>query len=134
MKYKQDVDPLCSFCHQTEETVIHLFWECSYCQSFWCDLILLLNRKLDYQLKHTVDIIVFGLFDATIPLKKRFVFNLCFLLAKFHIHVCKFSNVKPNLIVFKCYLQSYLDTLKFCKNSKAVKTRNVFSEYALYKP
>ena len=49
-KYRLNIDPLCSFCHHTDETITHLFVECTFSQIFWHDLNLLLNRKLDTQL------------------------------------------------------------------------------------
>ncbi len=120
-----NVEPLCSFCHHTDESLCHLFWDCPFSQTFWCDLNLFLNRKLDTLFKITIECILFGLFDKKIPIKKLFIINLFTLLAKFHIHTSLFTKQKLNFFVFMSYCKSYLDTLNYCKNSKAFKNASL---------
>ena len=33
----------CSFCKESSETLLHLFWECPFVKSFWNDLSLLMS-------------------------------------------------------------------------------------------
>lgn len=130
-KYRLNIDPLCSFCHHTEETINHMFWDCTHSQGFWQDLNLLLNRKLNTQIKFKTEYILFGCLDDIVSIKKTYIINFIILLAKFHIHTSKYSKQKPNLTVFLAYLKFYLDTLKLCTNPKAVKTRTLCDEFDL---
>ena len=131
MKYMLNIDPLCSFCHLTDESITHLFWDCTFSQSFWNEINILLNRKLDIYFQITIECILFGLSDRGIPSNKLFIINLICLLAKFHIHTSKFAKQKPNLLVFASFLKSYLETLEYCTNLKAVKTRTLCKEFYL---
>ena len=44
-KYRPDVDPLCSFCAQSLESIYHLFWQCSKVQALWEHLKSLLIKE-----------------------------------------------------------------------------------------
>ncbi len=47
--------------------------------------------------------------------EKYYVINLCFLLAKFHIHKQKFTGSKPLFSLFKVDLDKYVENYpKFC--------------------
>ncbi len=37
-KFKKDINTNCSFCDSHPETVLHLFWLCSYTKKLWADL------------------------------------------------------------------------------------------------
>lgn len=76
VKFRPNVDPLCSFCPLENETAIHLFRDCTFSQTFWYDLNLFLNGKLDLHFKINFELILFGLFDDKIPIKKVYVINL----------------------------------------------------------
>lgn len=69
VKYMPNVDPMCSFCHHTEEMMTHLFWDCTFNHTFRNYYNLLLNRKLGTQLKLKIEFILFGIFDE-VPVKK----------------------------------------------------------------
>ena len=76
--------------------------------------------------------ILYGDFEIAkkdvINVDKLYIVNLLLILAKYQIHCAKFANHRPNIIVFKAVL-SYFETLKHCKNTKAVKTRRICHEY-----
>ena len=40
-------DPNCSFCHQTTETVSHIFFGCSFSTSFWNEICEKILNKLN---------------------------------------------------------------------------------------
>jgi len=40
-------DPNCSFCHQTIETISHIFFDCSFCTSFWNEICEKFLNKLN---------------------------------------------------------------------------------------
>ena len=33
--YRPDVSSKCTFCHEVEETILHLYWECKYSKVLW---------------------------------------------------------------------------------------------------
>ena len=39
-------DPNCSFCHQTTETISHIFFDCSFSTSFWNEICEKILNKL----------------------------------------------------------------------------------------
>lgn len=55
-----------------------------------------------------------------------FIKNLLFLLAKYHIHKCKFSGSKAFFPGFKNEVNDYLD-IKYSKNCKALRTVQIYS-------
>ena len=46
--------PLCSFCRMSDETVIHLFWECRTTRSFWDRVFAFILEKYDININFTM--------------------------------------------------------------------------------
>ncbi len=59
---------------------------------------------------------------------KYCVINSC--LAKFHIHIQKFTGSKPVFSLFKVDLVKYVETIQNSANLKAVKTLSLYSLYS----
>ena len=51
IKYKIDIEAHCTFCGNSDETIAHLFWECTQSHLFWRDLNNFVNDKIDLKLK-----------------------------------------------------------------------------------
>lgn len=132
VKYKINIDTLCSFCGNMDETICHLFWDCTYSHVFWIDLNNFINNNIDPSCKLNIQHVLFGLSqnEERNP-EKMYIINLLLIFAKFHIHCTKFAHQRPNIIVFKALFSSYLRSLKNCMNSKASKTRRLCEEYNL---
>ena len=60
-------------------------------------------------------------------LKRFYVINLIILLAKVHIHKCKFTNEKTNVLTLQKDIELYFKTVKYSTNKKAVRIVSVFS-------
>ena len=102
----------------------------TYSHVFWIDLNNLINDKIDSSIKLNVQNVLFGLSKKdVINVDKLYIVNLLLILAKYHIHCAKFANHRPNVIVLKAVLFSYLETIKHCKNTKAIKTQRICDEY-----
>ena len=97
-------DPSCSFCGNTDETLSHLFWNCTHVQKFWEDMINLLHDKCVHcaRLLLKEELILFGTANN---IKTDRPLNFIILFAKFYIYKCKFDNSKPNLQAFIKQLQ-----------------------------
>ena len=132
VKYNINIDTFCSFCGNMDETICHLFWECTYSHVFWIDLNNFINNKIAPSCKLNIKHVLFGLsqIEERNP-EKNYIINLLLIFAKFHIHCTKFAHQRPNIIVFKALFLSYLGSLKNCMNSKASKTRRLCEEYNL---
>lgn len=105
---------MCSFCHETPETLIHIFYECRYVTSFWENFQLWINDTLHLDLKFTVTEVIFGFFS-----QNNDIVNLCIILAKFHIYKQKLKNsipcfegMKKEMFYYKKF-EEYLCKIKF---------------------
>lgn len=129
-RLKNDINTLCSFCLKKPETTLHLFWNCSYTMTFWCDLCDYIKCYIYPNFKFSYRNVIFGFHENE---KKNDIYfiNLLFLLAKYHIHKCKFSKCKPLFLRFKHEMKIYFDTLESSNNLKAMRTIAVFKDLAL---
>ncbi len=101
---------LCDFCSTAPETVKHLFWQCNATQHFWSQLSTYLN---DQNVAHKFDwyLICFGQYH----IKNTFL-NLCILLGKYFIYICKLKKSEPVFSDFKNYLKRTKDIEKTNRN------------------
>lgn len=60
-----------------------------------------------------------------------FLINLLVILAKFHIHKCKFCNTQPLFGIYLNEIKHYKDLLLFSNNMKAVKTLDLLNKFNL---
>lgn len=81
------------------------------------------NTDLNINLSFCFKDVFFGIFDYNQEYEsKYFIVNLLFLLAKFHIHKCKFSGGKPYFPAFLIDVNNYIETLRYSNNLKAQRT------------
>lgn len=113
VKFKRDINTNCSFCEDHPETVLHLFWYCSHTKTFWQNF----SRFIFYK-SQSKD-------------KMCFIINLLILLAKFHIHKCKFSTKKTYFVLFLHEVVHYINLISGSNNKKAIKTFNICSSFSL---
>lgn len=93
----------CTFCKNTSETIIHLFWQCTFLEHFWADF----NRIYADQLNTVVDLhtIVCG---SQNPLLCTLIF-----IAKRYVYECKYADKKPDIRI-------YNHKVNFIKNTEFV--------------
>ncbi len=70
--------------------------------------------------------VFFGSFNYSEENIRKYNFNLCFLLAKFHIHKQK-SVSKSLFSLFKVDLDKYMETIQSSVHPKAEKTSSLYS-------
>ncbi len=133
-KFKRDIDVKCTFCSVNVKTVTHLSWHCPIVQSFWIDICNFIANNIEKDFKLFWRDVLFGLFDynrnKTKP-NQTFIINLI-LLAKFHIHKCKFTHKKTFFIAFHSEIKQNIDSLKFSFNQKAIKTMNICKHFGIF--
>ena len=118
-------DDLCTFCHVTRESIVHLFTECNVVNQFWFELKQLLsnNNIVSQNFDFTPTIILFGESNAA-PGNRMFFYVL--VLAKYFIYRCRFQNTAPTVLNFVHYLKNQYTILKHIamKNQNTEKFEN----------
>ncbi len=132
-KFKKDINTNCSFCDLYPETVLHLFWHCSYTKKLWANLCRFVIDCINENFSLLWENVVLGF--LTYPREEEkcyFLINLLIILAKSFIHKSKFINKKPCFIVFQKEIEIYFKMLKDSSNQKAIKTVNICTLYKLF--
>ena len=116
-KCKIEDSPLCVFCHQEEETINHLFWQCDIVQTFWGQLLSLIQFHCTHcdRLNLSEKFVIFG---WTNTMKTDVVIDFIFLFAKFFIWKCRFQNVNPAVDNFVRFLKYRYKIEKFAARSR----------------
>jgi len=84
--------PLCSFCLTKDETIEHLFFQCTVVKAFWSSVQCFLHHHdLYHKVLNEVDIIL----GITEPIDHYIMTNHILLLAKQHIYKCSINDIKP---------------------------------------
>ena len=85
---------MCTFCHNSNENLKHLFWDCTCAKKIWSDFKIWYeafdgcNIELNYK-------------NVIFCSSSNLLTNLCLMLIKKVIYNCRFSNQRPSLILFK---------------------------------
>ena len=130
IKFKRDINTYCSFCEDHPETVLHLFWHCPHTRTFWQNLSRFIIDHIYKDFALLWKDVIFCFYKQS---KENifFIINLLILLAKFHIHKCKFSTKKPSCVLFLHEVEHYFNLISASNNKKAVKTVNIWSSFSL---
>ena len=97
-KMKLVPSPLCTFCGDHEETLEHLFINCTFSKKFWLSVITWLNgydMKIDKLDEITI---LFGIPDNN---PDNYLLNHIIIMGKQTIYLCRYKNIKPSLSLLK---------------------------------
>ena len=99
----------CSFCEETTETLVHLFWNCKYTQRWWKKLLEWMSQNI-VNLKDSAfsPFLCLGLVENV----SNVLLHHLLLIARHYIYTCKLKNSIPKLQV---YLQLLLTSMKIEK-------------------
>lgn len=129
-RFKFEVDP-CAFCNESEESLDHMFLLCPVSQTFWREIRDWLSLKMNDIPKLEISNIIF--YIDTIDKSVSLVVNVILLLAKYHIHCCKWRKMKPS---FQCFLNDFklffVSIKKIKSNNSAKKLLADISKYLLF--
>ena len=80
----------CSFCGETTETLVHLFWNCKHTQAFWKKLLEWMSQKI-VNLKDPVfsPFLCLGLIENV----SNLLLHHLLLIARHYIYTCKLKNI-----------------------------------------
>lgn len=125
--------PLCSFCKQTEETLLHLFWDCPRVQNFWLDVQDWIRSNFRHcdNIQLSKELIFLGLKDNVVTDR---IFDLFVLVAKYHIFTSKLKGHTPNINVFVKIIKSRFaaDRYQYFFDSTCNRLFNDWQPYTLY--
>ena len=95
---------LCTFCTETKESLLHLFWECTYSKHFWFSLVNVFeNCGLNMQYINAPNIIL-GIMNPLDPDNTK---NQVILILKYYLCKCRCLGDKPSI-------NGGLKYLKYC--------------------
>ena len=97
-KIKYNDNPLCTFCKNENETIEHLFWQCSFVKDI-IDIYFKTKKNIFPSL--TADEMIFGLTDES-PLSKTK--NLILIYFKMYIYQCRMQKSIPTVFGAKKYI------------------------------
>ena len=96
MGIKNTCSEICSFCNTEQETLVHLFWNCTHVVTFINVVSTWLNTIL-----HDVNITLYKENFMLGSKRLSCSLNTIILLSKQHIYSCKMNISLPNINVFK---------------------------------
>ena len=96
-KMKKVNSPRCIFCELYEESIEHLFFECTVVKNFWLNLVSEYNSRSDIEWKLTCKDVIFGYNVENRHQEEIIVINITILYAKYFIYLCKLQSRPPLL-------------------------------------
>jgi hypothetical protein len=93
-KIKYNDNPLCTFCKNENETIEHLFWQCSFDKDI-VDIYFKTKKNQNIFPSLTAEKMIFG-FTHVSPLSKTV--NLILIYFKMYIYQCKMQKSIPSFV------------------------------------
>ena len=107
-KFVPLVNPSCSFCNDSQESILHLMYDCRHVQSFWSAFNDFLANNTIPSLDVARTNILFGVKEEKINSLQ----NTLILLGKKYVWTSKFKGTAPRINIFQNILREYLNNLK----------------------
>ena len=101
-------DDLCTFCKRESETMQHLFYDCSYSNSFWKEFELYYLSLTQQRIHLNLKDILIGLLTPELPL-----LNYLLLIGKIYLWACRRNKELPSIRGFKSKVQLKYETEKY---------------------
>ncbi len=124
-RFGRDTDVKCYFCHEHTETLTHLFWLRPIVKSLWVSICKFIADSIDKGFILFWRNVLFRLVDSNSHKEKShitYMSNLIIIMAKLHIHKCKFTHRKPCFTAFYSEFKQYIHSVQHSQNQKAVQT------------
>lgn len=100
-KIKLVDSPGCTFCGNVEETIPHLFWQCTRTQRFLHELKIKFEA-INIKLKLNERDFILGIY----PKGTSDILQFLMLIAKYHIYICRCTKKQLNFKLYKINVQS----------------------------
>ena len=92
---------LCNLCHSGIETLKHLYCECEVSKTLWLDFAQWWENHMNQNFVRDPKSIMFGIE----PDNPNLLLNLCIIIIKRVIYLCRFKGVRPHMNHFKSILK-----------------------------
>ncbi len=120
----------CAFCDFTDESLEHLFFTCSISCRFWSDVRDWLTLKMANIPVFNINHILFYVDGLDNSISD--IVNIVFLLAKYHIHCCKWRDSRPCFEHFMNEFKLFYSSLRLLKNCRAPKISSDMSKFLVF--
>ena len=113
--------PECTFCHNSPETLVHLFFECPFVQQIWRDMTSYIEERFGSEIR--VDLNARNVILNRIVTKKYHVVNFICLITKYYIYSQKCLQKSISFQGVKSQIQ-HIENLEYyiaVKNSKVIR-------------
>ena len=112
LRFKLVTDNLCTFCNNSEETIMHIFCSCIYSNEIWSKLELWLSRNAIH-IKLTNQNKLFGFYG-----RNNSALNCIMIIVRKEIFTAKCKNCLPVFEQIMSAIKSYYDMEKYiCKTN-----------------
>ena len=117
--------PICDFCENEVETILHLMWECPFTRLFWNRLSGWISSRCPKHAELELDIfsIMFLEIETMDP-----ILHLIIALAKNYIFKCKTNRSVPNLRAFRSILSQRYSVEKYRNQKRNAQSEEVFED------
>ena len=108
-KWDPGISPLCFFCGNCYETVVHVLWECSYVKKLWKTLERWLNYILSTKILFDCELVIFSNYTGQF---KNLV-NTILLIVKQAIYAAKCTKTKItcNQLISRIYMYNQIERI-----------------------
>ena len=108
----------CTLCHNSSETLIHLFCQCEIITNFWKDIEHWLTQKINFAHPFSNIEKIFGYIYYD---ENYYGANLIILSAKNDIFWCSRNNKQPNIMTFQTRVKkSYLEQTHIAQKNNRI--------------
>ena len=117
-------NPMCDFCKENEQTIIHLFWQCEHVSRFWARLETLIKETCrDHEnFNLSEELVLFGIKEHV---EIGLILYLVILYAKYYIFICKIEERIPRVEYFRIFMKAKMMTEM---KSQPEHRKNLFNE------
>ena len=99
MKCKLKETDLCSFCNETKESILHLFWDCMVVKNLWLEIDSFIQNTCNIYLPLSAKSIILGVDPSGTHLT-----SLLIVIVKYYIYSCRFRSMTPCFIGAKTFI------------------------------
>ena len=109
-KWYKDQSSQCSYCNEIDY-IEHYFYSCASIKRFWNSVQKWWLHNIECSIQLSKEDVVLGMINVNND-KMLDIFNLCMLIAKWHIVKCRKDNVDPDLYDFLRHLKYVMEMEK----------------------
>ena len=126
--FKKVFSPLCSFCNSHDETILHIFFECTVTQNLWKQLCLLLRHNLIFP-DLTPQSAIFGFLECN---NNGIIMNHILLVFKLYVYKCRESGA-VNIQSLKSRISQIRNTEEIISKSSTQKHKKFRRKWDIVK-